>query len=293
MRRFQRAIARSQHEVGPSVRWGLPPALGSQWHFPLAGPPDSIARVKRLLILLLPALAVIGLACGGGGGATPTAGRPATTAGPASPGTGPTSEQAVEFQAEDGIVLKGHLFGTGVTAVLLAHMRPADQTAWFDFARVLAGQNIAALTFDFRGYGETGGPKDYAHIDRDMKAAIRFLKARGYHTVYLVGASMGGTASLAVAKAEGAAGVVTLSAPDQFEGLDVRGAVGELTVPKLFLASQGDDAAVSSLATLYEGAAEPKDRQIFDGSAHGTDMLQGDRGQQVADRILAFLKQGS
>ncbi len=249
----------------------------------------------RLLILLLPALVVAGLACGGGGtgGATPTAGRPAATAASESLGTGLAGEEAVDFQAEDGVVLKGHLFGTGITAVVLAHMRPADQTAWFDFARVLAGQNIAALTFDFRGYGETGGPKDYAHIDRDMKAAIRFLKARGYHTIYLVGASMGGTASLAVAKAEGAAGVVTLSAPDQFEGLDVRGAVAELTVPKLFLASQGDEAAVTSLMTLYEGAADPKDRQIFDGSAHGTDMLRSDQGQRVADRILAFLRQGA
>lgn len=228
-------------------------------------------------------------ACGGGGGTTP-----APTSPTASPPTTaqPTGSEAVSFQAEDGVVLKGHLFGTGAKAVVLSHMRPADQRSWFDFAQMLAGQKLTALTFDFRGYGETGGAKDYSHIDRDVRAAVRFLKERGHQKVYLVGASMGGTASLVVAAKEEVAAVATLSAPDSFEGLDARGAVGEITVPKLFLAARGDTAATAALTTLYERAADPKDRELYDSDDHGTNLLTGGQGEAVAARLVAFLRQG-
>lgn len=245
---------------------------------------------RPLSFALAIALALVAAACGGGGETAPTPG--SLTAGPGATAQ-PIEAEAVSFQAEDGVVLKGHLFGTGPRGVILAHMRPADQRSWFDFARVLAGQNFTALTFDFRGYGETGGSKDYGHIDRDLRAAVRFMKARGHQTVYLVGASMGGTAALVVAAKEEVAGVVALSAPDRFEGLDARGAVGEITVPKLFLAARGDEAAATSLATLYEQAADPRDRETYEGNDHGTNLLTGREGEKVAARIVAFLRQGT
>ena len=39
----------------------------------------------------------------------------------------------------------------------LAHMYPADQSDWTDFAQVLAAQGYQALTFDFRGFTESEG----------------------------------------------------------------------------------------------------------------------------------------
>ena len=69
---------------------------------------------------------------------------------------------------------------------MLAHEFPKDQKAWTPFARELAARGVDALTFDFRGYGETGGTKDVAKIDRDMESAVRFIRSRDYAQVYVI-----------------------------------------------------------------------------------------------------------
>ena len=60
----------------------------------------------------------------------------------------------VTFDSTDGVQLAGRLFGPEHprTGVVLAHMLPADQSSWFEFADVLAGNGYGVLTFDFRGY---------------------------------------------------------------------------------------------------------------------------------------------
>src|SRR5262245_39868702 len=77
---------------------------------------------------------------------------------------------AVTFPSADGVALAGRLFGpdTATTGVVLAHMLPADQSSWFDFADRLGGSGYRVLTFDFRGYcpggvaGCSEGRKDVA-----------------------------------------------------------------------------------------------------------------------------------
>ncbi len=44
-----------------------------------------------------------------------------------------TSAPPVSFATDDGLTLRGHLFGTGDSWVILSHMFPDDQTAWFPF----------------------------------------------------------------------------------------------------------------------------------------------------------------
>ena len=59
--------------------------------------------------------------------------------------------------------LAGRLFGdpaSARTGIVFAHMLPADQTSWFEFAKRRRDQGYLALTFDFRGYcpgGDGGG----------------------------------------------------------------------------------------------------------------------------------------
>lgn len=196
---------------------------------------------------------------------------------------------------EDEIVLNGHLFGAqNEVVVILSHMRPNDQTAWFSFAQELAEEGYAALTFDFRGYGETGGDKDFDRLDEDLSAAVRYMRDRGKRQIFLVGASMGGTASLVVAAQREVAGVVAVSAPAQFEDQDALSAVPGVTVPKLFLASEDDTAALISLEELLAAAGEPKGSQIYTGSAHGTNLFQRDQSEHAAavrERIFQFLRE--
>ena len=217
-------------------------------------------------------------------GATPSA----TTPG------GRVSDEAVAFQTDDGVTVRGHVYsspGPQRRAVILAHMFPNDQRAWQAFARELAGIGIAALTFDFRGYGETGGSKDVTKIDHDLSAALLFMKARDYPLIYLVGASMGGTAALKVAASQDVAGVVTVSAPVTFMGLSAQADVPRITERKLFLASRNEaEGGAQAAQQLMQLAPEPKDSFVFEGSAHGTALLEGPNAAAFKDKLIEFMQ---
>lgn len=189
------------------------------------------------------------------------------------------------------VPLSGHVFGSGPTGVLLAHMRPSDQTGWFPFATSAAATGrFTVLTFDFRGFGASGGRQDFASLDTDLSAALAYMKATlKVDRVFLVGASMGGTASFVVGAREPVAGIVSISSPAQFETLDALSAEPEIAVPQLFISSQGDVPARNSLEQLVKAAKEPVDRELYDGSAHGTDLFLGPHAADVTQRIIAFL----
>lgn len=187
--------------------------------------------------------------------------------------------------------LVGHVFGSGATGVVLAHMRPADQTAWYAFAQSAAATGrFTVLTFDFRGYGASGGAKQFEHLDTDLSAALAYMKATlNVDRVFLVGASMGGTASMVVGAREAVAGIVSISSPAQFEALDALSAEAEIGVPQLFITSDGDVPAHNSLEQLVKAAKQSADQEIYEGAAHGTDLFAGPHAADLTQRLIAFL----
>lgn len=199
----------------------------------------------------------------------------------------------VRFKSGDGTPLAGRLFGRGSVAVILAHMYPTDQRSWEAFARQLAAKGFTVLTFDFRGYGRSGGARMIPFIDRDVAAAVRLVRARGSEKVFVVGASMGGTAALKRAAPDRVDGVATLSAPAEFLGLSAAEEIRRITVPKLFMASSGDGSAAAVARRMYARAAEPKELKIFEGSEHGTAILSGNAGPEAVAHIVDFLARNS
>jgi alpha/beta superfamily hydrolase len=236
------------------------------------------------------------------GAATPTL-PTATTLGPLTSST----YQEVTFVSEDGLVLSGRLYRPwseksfllfappGKSGVVLCHMYPADQSSWDTEARMLSGEGLTVLTFDFRGYGKSQGSKDIQLIDRDVTAAVGFLRETGVQELVLVGASMGGTASLKAAGQLQAlssvriAGVATLSAPVEFMGISALESLPNLELPLLFIAAEDDSgaAAARELQSLSGGRAG---LQILSGDDHGTDLLTGPQADQVRVLLLEFLQ---
>jgi alpha-beta hydrolase superfamily lysophospholipase len=261
---------------------------------------------SRLALALLPALFLMLAACGGNADTvaspTPSADIPTPTSAPqaASP-TAPDAtvtppvrvgDEPVGFMTEDGVTIRGHLYeptGPRRKVVILAHMSSNDQRAWTAFAEELASQGVAAMTFDFRGYGETGGSRAVGQIDRDLDAAVRFIRSRDYTQVYLVGAEMGGTAALKVAARQEVAGIVSLSALTSFMGLDASADVAEVRRPKLFLASRDDADAARAVTFFMDNATGEKERELYDGRARGTDLLEGRTAEDVKRRIVALI----
>jgi pimeloyl-ACP methyl ester carboxylesterase len=198
---------------------------------------------------------------------------------------------AIATPAVATVALRGHVFGAGPTGVVLAHMRIADQTSWFPFATQLADSGkFTVLTFDFRGFGESVGEKDFDLLPDDLEAAVRYMQdVMGVRKVFVVGASTGGTAALIVAARTPLAGVVTISAEADFLALDAVEPARRVTAPKLFIASQGDVPADRSLVMLLDAAVEPKDQRVYDGDAHGTAIFDGPHGQELTQVLLDFL----
>ena len=179
------------------------------------------------------------------------------------------------------------------TGVILAHERPADQTSWYPFAtRLAAAGAFTIMTFDFRGYGDSTGDKDFDRVDTDLAAAYAYMRDTLHiDRIFLVGASIGGTASLVVAARTRVAGVVSISSFAQFQTMDALSSVGQILAPKLFVTSQDDVPAHSSERDLLAASVEPKDEQVYDGNAHGTDLLSGPHAEELEQLLVAFLKQ--
>jgi pimeloyl-ACP methyl ester carboxylesterase len=207
----------------------------------------------------------------------------------------------ITFAASDGIQLSGRLFGPdeGSAGVVLAHMFPSDQSAWFAFAARLAERGYRVLTFDFRGYcpgGDAGcseGEKDIAAMWQDVEGAIETLRGEGASRIALVGASMGGTASLVAASREGqdVDAVVTLSAPTAIEGLEANAVVlAQVPGAKLFIAGHEDTTAAQAVDTLYGEVLQPKRPVILTTGDHGTDILTGNQAGVASTEIINWIE---
>jgi pimeloyl-ACP methyl ester carboxylesterase len=256
---------------------------------------------RRSLRCVFTAVSLVLAACGGAtepidGSLTP----PPSETLPPSPT--PVPGEAVTFRTSDGVRIAGRLFGEGRVGVVLGHSIDGDQTEWWNFAEEVAAAGHTALAIDFRGYcpgGEAGCSEDGSTRDawRDLLAGATFLRERGVKELVLIGASMGGTASV-IAAAEArprVSGVITLSAPTDCCGIEVeRAIVGAIGVPMLFIAGRFDGEAPRSARAFARWAGTSGEALILGTGEHGTDLF-GLATPQVERRttesILAFLEQ--
>lgn len=198
--------------------------------------------------------------------------------------------EPIHLKTIDGLTLEGRLYpGMLKKGVVCAHMFPSDQKSYEALAKRLSSVGYPVLTFNFRGYGASEGTKDIARIPLDLNAAVRFMAERTTCMV-LIGASMGGTASLIEGNHPKVQGVLTLSAPVAFRGLDARAKVSELKPPKLFIAAKGDAPAYDSAKYLYAHAPDPKEILLVEGSEHGTNLFTGPSASLVMRRLMDFLQ---
>src|SRR3972149_3243546 len=153
---------------------------------------------------------------------------------------------AVSFRTGDGVAIRGYQFGDGRAVVIFSHMYGTDQRIWFPLAEGLAPRGHTAMTYDYRGIGQSGGKFVIAETYRDALAAIAFATRRGRRPVILIGASMGGTVSLKAAALRPVHGVVVIASGMRFQGLDVRPYLPTLRTPKLFVAGTGDQPFAAS-----------------------------------------------
>lgn len=114
------------------------------------------------------------------------------------PYSGPT--QALTITTADGVTLAATLFPRGKPDLLLiCHGFAANQRSlgivWL--AEALA-ETWDVLTFDWRGFGRSGGQASLGGAEVfDLAAVVAFAHAQGYRRIGVIGESMGGLIILA------------------------------------------------------------------------------------------------
>lgn len=141
----------------------------------------------------------------------------------------------------------------------------------------------------------TSVAKAQNRLAADLAAAAKEVRKLGQRKVVLVGASMGGLASLVAGASivPPVDGVVAVSAPARFRGMDALATAPRLRVPVVYDAAEGDDNAgfdFSDDARVMAAATASPDKRLetLPGTLHGVALVA--RSARVRTLVEGFLK---
>lgn len=181
--------------------------------------------------------------------------------------------------------------GTGRVAVILAHQSSGSLCQWWPYARSLAAR-FRVVAFDFDGLGASL-PGD-GNYPGEVAAAAQWARDHGARQVVLMGASMGGSAVMvAAARLGGAvAGVIDLSGPADFAGMNALGAARRVHVPALFGYGTLDLGFASDVRHVRAATAARDKRVVAVRSEdHGVDLVSPGIGYAaVRAAVLRFIR---
>jgi uncharacterized protein len=171
--------------------------------------------------------------------------------------------------------------GEAPAGVVVLHGAGSCKENHHDFARACRAAGLAAMVFDQRGHGESGGRMDARVLDdvADMAALLRARSGRAELPVALRGSSMGGYLAIVSAARVGAGAVVAIC-PASAEGLRRGLTSGELGFPA------DQDALERFLASHeLESAVEALDAPLLLLHAEGDERVPVEHSRELAPRM--------
>jgi alpha-beta hydrolase superfamily lysophospholipase len=204
------------------------------------------------------------------------------------------AQQPVAFATDDGGQICADLYGQSSNAVVLAHGGQFNKESWKSQASALASKGFRVLAIDFRGFGCSKGPgqQDFfsAPFEKDVLAAVRYLRSHGARKVSVVGGSFGGAAA-------GDASIK--SRPGEIDRIVLLGAAPNLPANglksrALFIVAREDSEGdgqlrLPGIRSQYERAPQPKQLIVLEGSAHAQFLFQSAQSARVMEEIERFL----
>jgi pimeloyl-ACP methyl ester carboxylesterase len=206
------------------------------------------------------------------------------------------ASHAVALRASDGTTLAGDLYEPALLpapAVILVHMLTRSRQDWAPVAEQLQEAGVVALALDLRGHGQSGGgvPADLSPMQRDVEAAVAFLKTRNTvmtGRIGIAGASLGANLAVLVASADPSIrSLALLSASNDYRGLRIEAALRKVDRPVLLLAGTNDPYALRSATALAATGTRREIITVPDGG-HGTTMLA--RQPDLVPRLVDWFR---
>jgi pimeloyl-ACP methyl ester carboxylesterase len=195
----------------------------------------------------------------------------------------------VHFDGVDGARLGGVILGTGPVGVVLVHQLDATLCQWLPYGKRLAARGYQVLAMDLGGYGSS---EPSSKPDQDVKQAVAFLRQQGARTIVLIGASLGGTASLsaAVIVKPPVDAVVSLSGPLRANGMDLSVRIRALASPVLYVAGSYDGTFDDDAQVLYDATLEERKQLVLvRESSHGVQLIDNPEVAAAMDETLGRL----
>jgi pimeloyl-ACP methyl ester carboxylesterase len=143
------------------------------------------------------------------------------------------------------------------------------------------------LLMDLGGFGSS---EPSSKPDQDVKQAVGFLRQQGVQSTVLIGASLGGTASLsaAVIVQPPVTAVVSMSGPVRVYGMDLSVRIRALAAPVLYIAARDDGTIGTDAQTLFDSTVETRKRILLvDGGTHGVALVPYEAVSAAIDEWLA------
>ena len=212
---------------------------------------------------------------------------------------GASNPETVRFDAEDGYTLVGSRWEPeqAFAGVLLVHACDSDRSSVAGFGRELSERGIAAVSFDFRGLGDsrteefdllassTSGNWSRAEqgFGLDVRAAVRVLRSLLPENapIGLVGMSCGGREALLFAMEDPGVAAVSLVSSRLGSG-NVERLQSLAKTRSVYVAAALGDRRAAAAARAVESMGPPNDlaqsqpsakAQLFPGSAHATALM--------------------
>ena len=202
--------------------------------------------------------------------------------------------KVVDLKAPDGVVLKATYFAAegGGPGVLLLHQCNRQRKVWDELAQQLTAAGINVLSFDLRGFGESGGarqetltPQEEAEVETrkwplDIETAFQYLTLQPGVTqdaIGVGGASCGVNSAIRTARRhpEQVKSLVLLSGGTDLAGRDFLRQTSR--PPELFSMADDDEfrATVDIMPWLYSVASNPGKKFVhFTTGGHGADIFR-------------------
>jgi pimeloyl-ACP methyl ester carboxylesterase len=182
--------------------------------------------------------------------------------------------------------------GTGRVAVILAHQVAGSLCQWWPYGRTLAAVGFRVVAFDFDGFGASPpGDGDYPG---EVAAAARWARHAGAKKIILIGGSMGGTAVMVAAARLGGSvtGVIDLSGPAVFAGMNALAAAKRVHVPVLFGYGVQDTAFATAVKQVRAATASRDKPLVTVGNqTHGAALVDLAVGYaKVRQAVLRFIR---
>ena len=182
--------------------------------------------------------------------------------------------------------------GTGRVAVILAHQVSGSLCQWWPYGRTLAAAGLRVVAFDFDGDGAS--PPGDGNYPGEVVAAARWARQAGARKIILMGGSMGGTAVMVAAAHLGASitGVIDLSGPAVFAGMNALAAAKHVRVPVLFGYGVKDSAfAIDVRQVRAATASRDKPVVTVGDQTHGAALVDLGVGYaKVRHAVLGFIR---